>query len=157
MKLFKTLHLRGKEYFENLLKFDLPAYKISLSLALGIFIGLTIPMGFQTLIVLPIAILLRCNFPVAWGATAISNPFTILPIYIAAAFIGEKITGIKISLTEINYVIINPTTDNFRSLGHDTFIVLIIGTSIIGLVLSVIVYYISLILITKHREKIKQD
>ena len=156
MKLFKSLHSKGREYFHNLLTLDLTSHKISQSLAVGIFIGLTIPMGLQMIAVLPLVFLFRCNLPLACGATLISNPFTILPIYITAVFIGERVTGIKISLREINYVINNPTINNFWNIGYNTLMVLVSGTVVIGMVFSVLVYYLALHLITKHREKIKQ-
>ena len=156
MKFLKSWHSKIWELLNNLLTLDLPVNKISQSLALGVFIGLTVPFGLQTLSVLPIVLLFRCNFPITWSGTLISNPFTVLPIYIAAVFVGERVTGIKVSFEEINNMINNPLLNSLGNFGFDTIMVLVSGTMVMGVVLSVTVYYLSFFLITWHRERIKQ-
>lgn len=156
MKLLKNLYLKGHNYFKYLVSFDLPASKISFSLAIGIFIGITIPMGLQTILVIPAALLFRCNLPIALSATLISNPFTIIPIYATAAFIGEQFTGIKISMSKISKVIHNPSVHNLWNLGYNTLGILLLGTLVMGVVLSLAIYYASLSLILKHRAKLNE-
>lgn len=59
--------------------------------AIGLFCGL-IPGPFQMLSAAILAILFRVNLPVAIVTTLYTNPFTIVPLYIAAYEIGRVFT-----------------------------------------------------------------
>ena len=155
-KLYREKLARSKEYLKSLLKPDLHPRKISLSLALGIFVGITVPMGFQTLVLIPLSALFRCNFPISWGTTYISNPLTILPIYFVAGGIGEKLTGIHLSQAKLNGVITSPGFKSIMNLGGDTLAVIFIGSLLLGLLLSAATYFLSLEIITRHRNNVKQ-
>ena len=157
MKLIKAGILKRFNYFKNLIKADMPVHNLSLSIALGIFIGLAVPVGFQTFLIIPAALLLRCNVTVAWAATYISNPVTIFPIYIVAAFIGERLTSFKVSLVKINYFISHPSANSLLGVGPNTFMAVLAGSLIMGIILSIAVYYFSFFLITRQREKSKQS
>lgn len=60
--------------------------------AVGLFCGL-VPGPLQMLTAALLAIPLRVNLPVALLATLYTNPFTIVPLYIVAYFIGSFVTG----------------------------------------------------------------
>ena len=93
----------------------------------------------------------------AWAATYISNPITIFPIYIVAAFIGERLTSFKVSLEKINYFISHPSANSLLGVGSNTFIAVIAGSMIMGIILAVAVYYFSYFLITRQRVRSKQS
>lgn len=65
---------------------------VSGGVAVGLFAGL-IPGPLQMLTALALAIPLRVNLPVALVTTLYTNPFTIVPLYIAAFYIGSLLTG----------------------------------------------------------------
>ncbi|WP_422822297.1 DUF2062 domain-containing protein [Vreelandella andesensis] len=54
---------------------------VSRGFAIGIFYGLTPTVGVQTLLVLTSCLILRGNFPMAFTATWVSNPLTLVPLY----------------------------------------------------------------------------
>lgn len=60
--------------------------------AIGLFAGL-VPGPLQMLTAAVIAIPLRRNLPVALACTLYTNPFTIVPLYIFALWLGTLITG----------------------------------------------------------------
>ncbi|MCC6609424.1 MAG: DUF2062 domain-containing protein [Burkholderiales bacterium] len=67
-------------------------HSVSGGVAVGLFSGL-VPGPFQMLTALALAIPLRVNLPVALATTLYTNPFTIVPLYIAAFYIGSLLTG----------------------------------------------------------------
>ena len=66
---------------------------VSGAVAIGLFAGL-IPGPFQMLGALLIAVPCRKNVPVALIVTLYTNPFTIVPLYLAAYGIGRLLLGL---------------------------------------------------------------
>lgn len=62
------------------------------AVAVGLFCGL-IPGPFQMLGAAVCCLAFRVNLPLALFTTLYTNPFTIVPIYVAAFAIGERILG----------------------------------------------------------------
>jgi len=67
-------------------------HSVSGGVAVGMFCGL-IPGPLQMLGAALIAIPLRVNLPVALITTLYTNPFTIVPLYLFAYWIGSLVTG----------------------------------------------------------------
>jgi hypothetical protein len=65
---------------------------VSGGFAVGLFSGL-IPGPLQMLTAALLSVLLRVNLPVALITTLYTNPFTIVPLYIVAYFLGSALTG----------------------------------------------------------------
>jgi len=62
---------------------------IARGIAIGLFIGLTPTVGFQTALMITVCVLLAGNFPVAFATSFISNPFTVAPLYWGFHELGE--------------------------------------------------------------------
>jgi uncharacterized protein (DUF2062 family) len=65
---------------------------VSGGVAVGMFSGL-VPGPLQMLTAALLAIPLRVNLPVALLTTLYTNPFTIVPLYLAAYWLGSRVTG----------------------------------------------------------------
>lgn len=65
---------------------------VARAVAIGLFFGLLLPVG-QFLFAVAFAIWLRGNVAVAAGATLITNPLTIAPLYWLAHRIGSALLG----------------------------------------------------------------
>jgi uncharacterized protein (DUF2062 family) len=65
---------------------------VSGGFAIGLFSGL-IPGPLQMLTAALLAVLMRVNLPVALITTLYTNPFTIVPLYVVAYFLGTALTG----------------------------------------------------------------
>ena len=127
--------------------------KIALSVALGLFIGLTIPMGLQSIVIIPLSLILDCNIVLALLATLISNPVTIIPIYFIAIKIGELFTPLSIQWERISLVLSKPTFQSLFDLGKEGIILILLGTFIMGIVTSALSYIIILKAIIVYRKR----
>lgn len=67
---------------------------VSGGFAIGLFSGL-IPGPLQMLTAALLSVLLRVNLPVALITTLYTNPFTIVPLYVVAYFLGSVLTGVS--------------------------------------------------------------
>lgn len=65
---------------------------IALGLAIGVFMGLLIPLA-QIPFSAVLAIVLRANLPIAIASTLVTNPFTFAPLYYLAYRIGGTLVG----------------------------------------------------------------
>jgi uncharacterized protein (DUF2062 family) len=67
---------------------------VALGLAIGVFCGM-IPGPLQVISALALTILFRVNLPIAIIGTCLTNPLTIVPIYMLAYGIGQSLLGIS--------------------------------------------------------------
>lgn len=65
---------------------------IALGLAIGVFMGLLIPLA-QIPLSAVLAIAVRANLPIAIASTLVTNPFTFAPLYYVAYRIGGMLVG----------------------------------------------------------------
>ncbi len=64
---------------------------VARGVAIGLFVALTPTVGVQTLLMLGACLLVRANFPVAFGVSWISNPVTLAPLYFGYHQLGEHL------------------------------------------------------------------
>lgn len=145
LNLLKDIFKKDKleYYLHKLITLNASPSKIAFSVAIGIFIGLLIPMGLQTIFVIPLAMATGSNVVIAYAATLISNPFTIIPIYYISIKIGVYFTKINFSWNEFNSVINNPTYSNIMKLGTDGVIVFFAGSFLQAIIFSALFYLIT--------------
>ncbi len=113
--LFLKIKRKGiKKYFvENVLQSYDPPGKKALSISLGIFIGISPFWGFQTILVLGLAVVFKLNKAIAFAFSNISFP-PMIPLIIYASYkIGNWILGTE----EISIDFENITT-NVKLLAH---------------------------------------
>ena len=118
----------------------------------GVAVGLFcawIPMPFQMLIAVPIAVLLRVNVPLSVMLVWVSNPFTMAPMFYFAYVIGIWVSGEKI------------ITDQFQSsmnwLIHQLHYIgepLLLGCLIMGVACSVFGYLVTRLLWNKRLSRL---
>jgi uncharacterized protein (DUF2062 family) len=75
---------------ERIVKEPLPPERVACGWALGMFIGCSIPFGFQLALSIPLAIVMRVSKVGATLATLITNPVTIFFIYPAQTYIVNR-------------------------------------------------------------------
>ena len=79
-------------------RLDIPALwevqrdKVAIGLAIGVFCGM-IPGPLQMISALALTIIFRVNLPMALVGTFLTNPLTIVPLYMLAYMIGQSILG----------------------------------------------------------------
>ena len=114
--------------------------ELARGLASGVFAGCFPLFGFQTLIGIAIAAILRGNKIAAAAGTWVSNPLTYVPIYAFNLWIGQFITGIE--LDEVLDADLQ-SWSTIQTMGADILLTLMIGSAIVGLVASVMSYFFS--------------
>ena len=141
--LFRRFKKKGfKRFFmEDLLGNQDSPKKKALSIALGIFIGLSPFWGFQTVIVIFLALIFKLNKTIAFVFSNISIPPFIPFILYASSKMGQYLLGIKLEYT------MEEMTENFEVLKHlKTYIVGSFSLAIIAAVsLGVLSYSLFLI------------
>lgn len=141
--LFRRITKKGvKRFFiEDLFGTQNPSKK-ALSIALGVFIGLSPFWGFQTLIVIFLALIFKLNKTIAFVFSNISIPPFIPFILYASSKMGQYLLGIKLEYT------MEEITENFEVLKHlKTYIVGSLSLAIIAAAsLGVLSYFLFLIL-----------
>ena len=126
--------------------------EIARGIAAGVFAGCYPLFGVQTIIGVAIAAVIRGNKIMAAAATWISNPLTYVPIYAFNFQVGRWLLRQPMDMQ------IFSSAESFRewtSLGMDITLALMVGSTAVGLVLSVISYGTSLALIQHLRRQKK--
>ena len=121
---------------------------IARGLAAGVFAGSYPLFGLQTIIGVAIAAALRGNKLVAAAGTWISNPLTYVPIYAFNYQIGRWILGQR-NTTSLT----NRSPQEWMSLGFDITIALLVGSTLVGIALALVSYYVGLYLARTVKSK----
>ncbi|OBX26654.1 glycosyltransferase involved in cell wall biosynthesis [Gelidibacter algens] len=112
--LFRKLKKKGLKrfFFEDFLRNQDSPRKKALSIALGVFIGLSPLWGFQTLIVISLAIVSNLNKVIAFAFSNISLPPLIPLVLLISLQVGNWILGIE------SYYTLEGIRDNFDLMQH---------------------------------------
>ena len=121
-----------------------PAF-IARGWAIGMFYGCLIPFGFQLLLSIPTAIILRGSKIGATLGTFISNHFTVFVIYPAQCYVGSKLLGNGLSYDSIKDAMINVihqhTWDSLLQCGTDLVASFFVGGALFAAVMTPITYF----------------
>jgi uncharacterized protein len=112
---------------------------IARGMAAGVFAGVFPLIGLQSIMGIAIASLVRGNKVVAVAATFISNPLTSIPIFAFNFHLGRWLLGVpeKDALPSSM-----ADTSAWFEMGLDVFIAMMLGSLIVGLIGSVLGYYV---------------
>ena len=131
-----------------------PEY-IAGGVALGLAVGLIIPIGFQIVIAVPLAFLLRVAKVPAVIFTFVTNHFTVIFIYPFQCWIGALLTGSGYSelMAELDTFFHTPTLHNFLNIGWGVAVAFLVGGAVLALVAAVPGYFISKAMVIEFRKK----
>jgi hypothetical protein len=111
----RSLWERTRKVLSNELKANTSPLRTSLSLTLGILVGLSPFYGIHTIIVLALAFMLRLNRPLALIASSITL-LQFVPLWIAGGiFIGKLVVPVEAAGRIIDFAINVMATDSFWS------------------------------------------
>ena len=150
----------------RILRTDDSPSRIARGVAIGVFMAWLPLMGLQMLLVLAVSLILRANKVVGLPIVWLSNPFTAGIIYYPGYLLGSMIlryppvqrTNLEDRLAQINAL---PWLDRigqyagvfFEEIMYPTFV----GSAIIGLLLAVAAYFLTVWAIRRHRSKRLQN
>ena len=145
---FRKVKKKGLQKFlrENVLQHDDSPKKKALSIALGVFIGITPFWGFQTLLVFALAVFLKLNKVIALTFSNISIPPLIPFILYLSVQLGALVTGDELRFS------IEKFAANFQVLKHlKTYV---IGSFVLAVLASLLfgfVGYFSLMVLSRRK------
>lgn len=125
--------------FKNLLKVKDTKEAQARGLALGFFWGVSIFWGFQILAAVFCAQLLKGNKVLAGAMTAISNPLTNIPLYSFCYLVGHLVVpgpDLSLVVSKIH------SLSEMMNMGSAFMLSMFIGTSFVGIVGGLIIYFI---------------
>jgi uncharacterized protein (DUF2062 family) len=124
--------------------------KIAFSFGLGIFIGMSPVLGLHTILGILLAWVFKLNKFVTLVGVYITNPWTIVPIYTFATWLGARILGIKHIIPDIDWAHMGMT-----ELIKDLKPILppfVVGTVALGLLCAIIGYVVIYHSVVKQRK-----
>lgn len=129
-----------RAWVRNLVKVRDTPEALARGLAVGFFFGVSFFWGLQIALAVLFAYLLGGNKVVAAAMTAISNPLTSLPLYTVCYLIGHLLVGGQDTLPDFRRI---HSIQGFLDLGPHFFITMLVGTTVLGLLGAVVVYFSS--------------
>ncbi len=144
---FRRFKKKGfKRFFkEDILQSQDSPQKKSLSIVLGLFIGLSPLWGFHTALVISLSVIFKLNKVIAFAFSHISFPPFIPFIIYFALYVGNWITGDNSSLS------LGEISTNFGSFKHLKSY--IIGSFTVALIASITIGFLSYILLSFLKSK----
>lgn len=140
------------EIKQKILRDPLPPSAVAGGWALGMFVGCSIPFGFQLVVSVPLAILFRLSKIGATVGTLITNPVTIFIIYPVQTWaVDALLFDGSLSISRLRAM--TWTWDAVRQLGTEAIISFFLGGLILALVLSPITYWLVLRFVVAHRAR----
>ncbi|WP_228041015.1 DUF2062 domain-containing protein [Nodosilinea sp. LEGE 07088] len=123
--------------------------QLARGMASGIFSGCFPLFGFQTIIGVAVATVLRGNRLMAAAATWVSNPFTYVPIFAFNYQVGHWLLGgtAAPAFDDLD------TLRSWMDMGSDVSIRLMLGSTVVGAVAGVASYFAGLPLIRRVRSQ----
>lgn len=142
----------ARYFYDRFVKFHGSPPQIAWGAALGLFVAMSPTMGFQMLLVVPIAALFRISKLAAVAAVWITNPVTAPFVYGINYVVGAKMLGYPLKATFLS----DPCWESFWHSSRHVVFSLTLGGVISGLILSVPGYFIVLGMVRAAREKARR-
>lgn len=122
---------------------------------IGMFVGCVVPMSFQLMISIPLSFLLRGSKIGATLGTLITNPVTVIFIYPAQCWAGNKLIGGDLSLkateTALHNLLKEQSWDALMNLGGDLIASFFVGGVLLALIMTPLTYFGVLALVVRYR------
>lgn len=142
--------LKIKQQFRQLLHLDDTPHRIAVAFALGVYIAFSPLIGLHTAMVFLFAWLFRLNTIALLLGSLLNNPWTFGPLFGGCLWLGLKLYGMKLTIPPIDWH--HLTLINLMPQLKPYLIPFFLGTTLIGVIASVIAYLFANYLITQYRQ-----
>ena len=135
---------------------------LALGTAIGVFLGITPIMPFQTILVVLVTVVTRTSTIAAiLSSFLVANPLTYVPQYYFSTIIGNALTSYDLTWSRIkeamDLMLQDPgfykTLMIFVELGYEAVMVLLVGGVVLAIPFTIASYYISLPLFLKIKKR----
>ncbi len=144
-------------WYVRLLRINDNPRSIALGVGLGLFIGFIVPIGLQTVAVLPVAFIFKANKILSIAFTWVTNYVTVIFIYPIQCYVGSVILfhPIKLEALKETFKGIESWKD-FGSIGGEIIVAFFAGGLLLGLVTGIAGYCLSYGAIIRYKESKRQ-
>jgi uncharacterized protein (DUF2062 family) len=126
--------------------------EIAWGAAVGFFVAMSPTMGFQTCLAVPIAAFFKINKVAAAATVWLTNPVTAPFIYGFNYMIGAKLLGYPLNAVFFS----SPSWETFWHASTGVLLSLIVGGALIGVVVGLAGYFLTLWMVRTAREKTRR-
>lgn len=131
--------------------------RLALSFSIGTFLSFAPPIGLHTLIGLTIAYLFRLNKAAMLVGVYVNNPWTIVPYYAFATWVGIKLTGMPkgVGFPDIGVRrLLSREFWHYLAAQWRILIPVTVGSMILAVLIGLATYPIILVLIRRYRTRL---
>lgn len=157
MKLGKYLKRKYLSLYAKMVREKASPEFIARGWAIGMFYGCAIPFGFQLVLSIPTAFLLKGSKIGSVVGTLITNHFTIFLIYPVQCYVGNKLIGGHLSWAEVkdamSALVNEQSYSKLFSLGGDLAASFFVGGGLLAAVMTPLTYYGVKALVIRRRRK----
>lgn len=125
--------------------------------AIGLAVGFVLPVGLQTIVVIPLAFIFKANKMLSFLFTMITNPYTAFLIYPPQCYLGSLVMMKPLKLADIEARLKTLTHDqsfdNMMSLGNDIIVPFFVGGAVLALLSAPIGYFACYGIVQRYRER----
>ena len=125
--------------------------------AIGMFYGCAIPFGFQLILSIPTAFILKGSRIGATIGTFVTNHFTVFIIYPIQCWIGNRLLGGNLSYTNIAHalkdVVNDRSWDALFQIGSELFSAFFLGGFIFAAIFTPLTYFVVLKYVRRKRAR----
>jgi uncharacterized protein len=143
-----TLRQRWRQWLAAIVRIRGTPEANARGLAIGFFFGTSLLWGLQIALAVLTSHLLRGNKVLAAAMTAISNPLTNLPLYGFCYLVGHLLVGGPDQLTDLGQL---ASLDGIVALGPVFLMTMAVGTTLVGVVGGIAVYFSANLILAKIR------
>ncbi len=158
-ELFRKYYLIVKNYivFDLLRANDTP-HRLALGVAIGMFVAFTPTIPFQMMLTVLLSYLFQSNKAVGLPVVWITNPATVIPIYLPQYLLGCFLTGA--SPEDVDWNVLIQDHGGFWQycaaawgFMEQIFIPLWVGSLFVSTILAFVSYYLVKVAVVKYRER----
>ncbi|HBM16213.1 MAG TPA: hypothetical protein DD381_07740 [Lentisphaeria bacterium] len=146
-----------KSFFLKILRSNHSINRVSLAVAIGIFVGCFVPPGLHTAVVLALAFIFRLDKLISFATTWIVNPYTMPILYPSFCYLGSRFIDPSLTFKHIEHLLLksikDSSWDSFKIIGEELFFSFLIGGLAFGLVLGLAGYLITYFSLRVYRNR----
>ena len=153
--MFKWLKKKALSLYASVVREKKPPEFIARGWAIGMFIGCSVPFGFQLVISVPLSFWLKGSRIGATVGTFITNPLTIFFIYPVQCWVADRLF-LSGGLSYSNLAGTEWSLEAVAALGSETLKAFFLGGLLFAVILSPITYFTVLHLVRGYRRQMEK-
>lgn len=144
-----------KEQARRVLGLNDTPHRIALAFALGVFIAFSPLLGLHFILAIILAWLFGLNRVAVLFGALVNNPWTFTPITISSTWFGIELCCKAYEIPPINWE--NITFSNMAGQLKSYFFPFVLGSTLLGLLFSIVAYFLMLWMISQYRKMKKHE